>query len=436
VTARLREDAQRIVSAAIAAVDPDRLIRDSLALDGSVVLLCGTPAVQLPDGGGVRVVAAGKAAPAMCAAVADIVRSRLLGGTVAAPPRHAPAIEGVEVWEAGHPVPTMHSVAAAASALWEARSAGPDDLVLCLLSGGASALWTAPEAGLTLDDLRRTTTSLLRAGAPISEVNTVRKHLSRIAGGRLARAAAPAPVLTLAVSDVIGAGDDMIGSGPTLPDPSTFADALSVLRHRDAEVPPAVLAHLQAGAAGRVPETPKPGDLDNLAGFHLLASIDEALNGARAEAGRLGYEVEVVCARTEGEAREVGEEIARRARREQDAGRRCAALLWGGETTVKVSGDGKGGRNQEVALAAALTLEGVEGVAVASLGTDGIDGPTDAAGALVDGDTIGRGRAAGLDPHAALARNDAYTFLHAAGDLLVTGPSGTNVNDVCVALIA
>jgi glycerate 2-kinase len=436
VTATLREHAQRIVRAAVAAVDPERLIRDSLGLEGSRLTLRGTPAVLLPEAGGVRLLAAGKAAPAMAASAAAILGPRLLGGSVAAPPGHAPPIGGLEVWEAGHPVPTIHSVAAAASALWEARSAGPNDLLLCLLSGGASALWTAPEAGLTLDDLRLTTTALLRAGAPIAEVNTVRKHLSRIAGGRLARTAAPARVLTLAVSDVIGTGEDSIGSGPTLPDPSTFADSLTILRERDVRVPTAVIAHLEAGVAGRVGETPKPGDLDNLAGFHVLASIDEALEGARAEAERQGYQVEIVSARTEGEAREVGTEVARRARHDRDAGRRRVALLWGGETTVTVKGDGRGGRNQEVALAAALTLEGLAGIAVGSVGTDGIDGPTDAAGALVDGGTVARGREAGLEPAAALARNDAYPFLCAAGDLLFTGPTGTNVNDVCVALIA
>jgi glycerate-2-kinase len=369
-----------------------------------------------------------------------VLGERVAGGTITVPAggptRRLP---GIDVWTASHPVPDTHGLAGAAAALEVARAAGEDDLVLCLLSGGASALWPAPPAGVSLSDLRAATGSLLRAGAPIAEINAVRRHLSRIAGGWLARAAAPARLVTLAVSDVVGSAPDAIGSGPTVPDPTTYADALEVLRRREVDVPPAVRAHLQRGDLGEAPETPKPGDpAFARASYRVVASSRDALAAAAEEAERLGYRTTVVGDDMEGEARRVATEVAALAwgaHAEGESARAPAAFLLGGETTVTVRGPGRGGRSQELALAAALEIEGEPGVVVAAVGTDGRDGPTDAAGGMVDGETTARGRAAGLEARDALERNDAHAFLRASGDLVVTGPTGTNVNDLVLVLV-
>lgn len=370
----------------------------------------------------------------MAAGVLELMGERVVGGVITVPDGLGRPLRGIDVWEAAHPVPDARGLAGAAEALAFARSAGRDDLVLCVLSGGASSLWPAPPDGVTLGDLREVTGRLLAAGAPINDINTVRRHLSRIAGGGLARAADPARVLTLAISDVVSGPAHAIGSGPTLPDPSTYADALGVLSRWEVAPPAAVRRHLQAGVAGEVPETLKPGEPGSAAPFHVIASLREALAAAAEEAARLGYASAVVDDRIEGPARDAGQAIGRAVLAAREAGGR-RALVWGGETTVVVKGAGRGGRNQELALAAARVLQDRPGIALASFATDGIDGPTSAAGALIDGGTIGRAAERGHDPDAALEDNDSCTFLGAAGDLVVTGPTGTNVNDVVVALI-
>jgi len=343
------------------------------------------------------------------------------------------------VWEAAHPVPDARGLAGAADALACARGAGPRDLVLCLLSGGASALWPSPPVGVTLTDLGALTGRLLRAGATIRELNTVRKHLSRIGGGGLACATHPARVVTLAVSDVVGSALDVIASGPTVPDPTTFADALDVIDRYEVTGTSTALAYLRSGADGRAPETPKPGDpAFARASAHVVAGNADALRGAAAEAERLGWRAEIVADDLEGEARDVAGQIATYALERQRAlgsGEAPLALLLGGETTVTVRGSGLGGRNQELALALAIELAGREGIVAASLGTDGTDGPTDAAGGMVDGETVSRGIAQELDARDFLARNDAHPFLRATGGLLVTGPTGTNVCDVVLILV-
>ncbi len=428
---RLRTDALRIVEAGIAAADPRAAVLRALEHEEAA----GTPAAER-----VWLVGAGKAAAGMAAAALEVLGSRVAGGTVTVPAgTPAPDLAGIEVWWAAHPVPDTHGLAGAAAALEMARAAGRDDLVLCLLSGGASALWPAPPAGVSLTALAVTTERLLRAGAPISEINTVRRHLSHIAGGWLARDAAPARLLTLAVSDVVGSAPEAIGSGPTSPDPTTFRDALDVLRRREVDVPPEVRAHLQRGDAGEVPETPKPGNPAFLrATYRVAASNRDALAAAAEEAERLGYRTTVVADDLEGEAREAGAEVAALAwgsHAEGSVPGGPTAFLLGGETTVTVRGPGRGGRNQELALAAAREIDGEPGVVVASVGTDGRDGPTHAAGAVVDGETVARGAAAGLDAGEALDRNDSHAFLRASGDLVVTGPTGTNVNDLVLVLV-
>jgi len=339
-------------------------------------------------------------------------------------------------------MPTAGSEYAGRRALRIAASLRADETLLVLLSGGASALMAVPADGLSLADKQNTTRCLLRAGADIHELNTVRKHLSAIKGGWLA-AAAPGACRTFAISDVVGDDPSVIGSGPAVPDATTFRDALDVLRRfggaaGDAAYPPVVVDRIAAGARGEVPETPKPDD-GRLAraSMHVIGGRRQAMEGAAAEAVSRGYHVVRVDDAVVGEARAVAPSHLRAAlARAADVGR-PACIVSSGETTVRVTGDGVGGRNQEFALACAAPLEAVgTPAALASIGTDGIDGPTDAAGALVDATTIARARASRLDPAVFLQRNDTYHFFKTLDDLIRTGPTGTNVGDLQAILLA
>jgi hydroxypyruvate reductase len=355
--------------------------------------------------------------------------------------RGAAALSRIQLVEGGHPIPDERGRAAAEEIVRLARGAGADDLVLCLISGGGSALAPLPVAGVSLGEKQAVTRLLLEAGATINELNAVRKHLSALKGGQLARAACPAPVVALLLSDVIGDPLDVIASGPTAPDPTTFGDALAVLdrfglRER---VPAPVRRHLEAGAAGALPETPKPGDpvfetvANRVIGNNALVT-DAALAAAR----RLGYPPLLLTRELQGEAREVarvlGAIVAEAMRSGQPVGR-PACLVAGGETTVTVRGPGKGGRCQEFCLALVPALAARPGAVVLAAGTDGSDGPTDAAGAVVDWTSLARARENGLDPRAALAANDAYHFFAALGDLVATGPTGTNLLDLYLAVV-
>jgi hydroxypyruvate reductase len=341
----------------------------------------------------------------------------------------------VPVVEAGHPVPDAAGLAAAERTLALADGARASDLVLVLLSGGASANWIAPAAGLTLAEKQAVTRALLKSGASIGEINTVRKHLSRIKGGRLAARAAPARVVTLAISDVPGDDPAVIGSGPTVADPSTLADARAILARHRLDLPPAV----ERALVDPSNETPKPGD-PAFAGseFRLVARPADAFRAAEAEVRAGGYECVFLGDRLEGEARAVAAEHAKRARELAAAGRR-AAILSGGELTVTIRGNGRGGPNQEYALALALALDGMPGIAALAGDTDGTDGGAgradDPAGAFVDGTTAARARALGLDPAAFLADNDSTGFFTRLGDLLTPGPTWTNVNDFRAILV-
>ncbi|MDB4949956.1 MAG: Hydroxypyruvate reductase [Gemmatimonadetes bacterium] len=436
---RAREAVTHLLRAALAAVDPRGAVKRALELREGSIIVAGGDVVELGPDGGVWIVGAGKAAAGMAQGALEVLGDRLLGGTITTKDGHALDLPRLDVWEAAHPVPDTRGLAGAVAALDVARGMGEGDLLLCLLSGGASALWPAPPASVSLSDLRAVTDALLRSGAPIAEVNAVRKHLSRIAGGHLARAAQPARVVTLAISDVVGSALDSIASGPTVPDPTTYADALGVLLSRGARVPNAVLAHLQAGDAGEVPETPKPGDPAFLrASAHVIARNRHALDAVAAEAEHLGWNATVVADDLQGEAREVAAQVAALAwgaHAEGPSARLPHVFILGGETTVTVTGAGRGGRNQELALAVALELDGEPGVTVACIATDGTDGPTNAAGAVVDGTSVARGRAHGMEAHDALLRNDSHPFHRATGDLLVTGPTGTNVNDIILVLV-
>ena len=384
------------------------------------------------------VIAAGKAAPAMAAAVARRLGPRIRAGlVVASTPADVP--ERFELIVGGHPIPTNASEQAGRRALALAESCRAGERLLVLISGGASALMAVPAEGITLDDKRATTAQLLRAGADIHALNTVRKHLSAIKGGWLA-ARAGGPCDALSISDVVGDDPSVIASGPTVADASRFEDALEVLRRFVGEgaYPSAVVARLKRGAAGAEAETPKPGD-PRLARTttRVIGSRRNAMAGALTAAGGLGYHVLGIDDPVVGEARTTAVSHLRAVLARSAGLGRPACIVSSGETTVHVTGHGKGGRNQEFALAVAEPLARVEAPAmVASAGTDGIDGPTDAAGALADSTTLERARAAGLVPDRYLSDNNAYAFFDAMGDLIHTGPTGTNVGDLQVILLA
>jgi len=385
------------------------------------------------------VVGAGKAGASMARAVeqawAAEGRDGTLEGLVITRYDHTAPTEHIRVVEASHPVPDEAGLAAAREIMEMVSGLGEDDLVLCLISGGGSALLTMPAPGISLDDKRAVTGDLLRSGATIGEMNCLRKHLSAIKGGRLAAAAHPAQVVTLMISDVPGDDPAVIASGPTVPDPTTFAAARAVLAKYDITPPPAIAAHLTAEAD----ETPKPGD-PRLANSRAvtISTPQQSLEAAAVVAKQAGFEPMILSDAIEGEARDVAlvhAAIARQiALRGQPAAAPCA-LISGGETTVTVRGKGRGGRNAEFLLALAVALDGLPGVHAIACDTDGIDGSEDNAGALVAPDTLARAACLDVDARAHLANNDAYGFFESLDDLLITGPSLTNVNDFRAVLI-
>lgn len=388
---------------------------------------CVTPHLPPPPKGRTLVLGAGKASAAMARAV-EAAWPGPLSGLVVTRYGHGVPCRVIEVVEASHPVPDTAGQRAAERILAAASGGGADDLVLCLISGGGSALLTLPAPGLTLEDKQAVNALLLPSGATIAEMNCVRKHLSAIKGGRLARAAFPARMVTLAISDVPGDDLAVIASGPTVADPTTFADARAILAKYRVGAPAAVTRHLAAAAD----ETPKPGDPRLAhATARLVATPRRALEAAASVARRLGLAPVVLGDAIEGEARIVAAEHARLARTTKPG----TVLLSGGETTVTVKGEGRGGRNAEYALGLALALDGAPGVSAIACDTDGIDGTEDNAGALVTPDTLARARTLGLDAAIHLAANDAYGFFSAVGDLVVTGPTLTNVNDFRAILV-
>lgn len=426
----LRAAARAVFDAALAAAEVRPLVLQALR---------GRP---WPGAGRVLVVGAGKASGAMAAAVEEALGDRVRAGAVAVKDRHLGPTRRVRLLEAGHPVPDERGVQAAEAVRALAACAAANDLVLVLISGGGSALLPAPAPPVTLSDKQDLTRLLLAAGADIRQLNVVRKHCSRIKGGQLARAASAAGRVTgLVLSDVIGDPLDVIASGPTVPDPSTFEEALAVLERFDlrARTPRQVLDRLEEGARGRIAETPKPGDavfdrVENLVIGNNARVVDAAARRARS----LGLAPHVLTTALEGEARRAAIGFAALAR-DIRAGRgpvpAPACVIAGGETTVTVTGDGQGGRCQEFALACALEMDGMEGVVALAAGTDGTDGPTDAAGAVADGDTVRRARDHGLDPAERLRANDSHPLFRALGDLVITGPTNTNLLDVYLLLV-
>ena len=436
----------RCFRAAVEAVDPARLVASVLRVEGDAVVLDAPgvrTAIPLSSLRKIHLVGAGKAGRAMGEAALAALGKRVADGVIAVP-RGAEGRSGpVRFAAAGHPVPDIFSFAAAREILSLLERAGKGDLVVALVSGGGSAMLSAPVPGITMEEKAETFRLLLRAGADIASFNAVRKHLSEVKGGLLAKAAQPATTWALLLSDVPGDDPSVIASGPFSPDPTTYADAIGVLERYGIfyAVPSAVRRHLAEGADGTLPETPKPDDPVFLGTTSALVgsnrtSMDAAALRMTLERDAGPAAIVLLPGFLHGEARECARSFCARLRKAAEAlsPGHAVVMIAGGETTVNVRGSGKGGRNQEFALAAAVELAGEGAMAVLAAGTDGIDGPTDAAGAFVDETSVARAASIGLDPGAHLSRNDAYPFFDALGDLVVTGPTGTNVADLSIGL--
>ncbi len=422
----MKKHAMQIFRAALEAADPQHAVMRGLRSDGRV-LVAGKQRYKLTDIERIFVIGAGKASAAMASAVERLLGRRITDGFVNVPDGVTSRVRRLRLHEARHPLPDERGVEGSHRIAEIARGAGERDLVICVISGGASALMPAPVAGLTLEQKQTLTRALINGGATIHELNTVRKHLSAIKGGQLAAMAYPARVLALILSDVIGDDLDVIGSGPTVPDGSTVDDAATVL-HKYGMDPPEGLH-----------ETPKRGDprlshVQNL----IVGSNRLAIDAAAKQARELGYKPLVLSTFIEGETRDVAlmhAAIVKEIRQSGRPARPPVCVLSGGETTCTVRGSGSGGRNQEFVLAAAIALAGMPDTVIFSAGTDGLDGPTDAAGAIADGETVARAAALGLDARAFLADNDSYHFLAPLNGLIKTGPTGTNVMDVRAILV-
>ncbi|HVI43390.1 MAG TPA: DUF4147 domain-containing protein [Chitinophaga sp.] len=422
---------------AVSAVHPAQLIRSNISVRNNSIFISGNEYV-LPADGKIYVIGAGKAAAAMALETEKILTPHYpLQGFVVTKYGHTLPLAHIGLLEAGHPVPDENSVSAAVRLTEIAQQAQSNDLVIFLLSGGASALVADFPPGSSLEEVQQLFTLLLRSGADIGEMNTVRKHLSGFKGGQLAEKVYPATLYTLILSDVVGDDLSVIGSGPTVPDPSTFADTLNILRkyHLTEKIPGTLLQYILDGVDGKIPDTPKPGSShtthvhNHLAGTNLIA-----LQAAAEKAAQLGYHPQILSAATTGDAHTIAEMLVSKALTYTDLWPGC--LLLGGETTVNVTGDGLGGRNQQLALAAGIALAGHKGITILSGGTDGTDGPTDAAGAIADANVMEHAAKLHINANYFLHNNDAYHFFSKAGGLLVTGPTQTNVMDLMIVLIA
>ncbi len=434
---QLRRDALAIFNAAVNAVDAANAVKRHVCLDGSTLEVAGR-SYALAGFNNIYLIGAGKAVVPMAQAMEELLGARLAGGIVVTKYGQALPLQKILVIEAAHPIPDSAGLEGARQIAGIAQRASADDLIILLVSGGASALLPYPIDAMTLGDKQSVTQLLLRSGATIRETNAVRRHLSQIKGGKLAQLAYPAQLIALILSDVIGDALEDIASGPTAPDPTQFADCWEILRkyRLEAKIPIAVRDILECGAQGKIGETLKAGnDVFTRVQNVIVGSNRLATAAAKSRAENLGYRSEILSNEIAGESRDVARRHAAILKRAiTEPAQLPACIISGGETTVTVSGDGRGGRNQEFALSAAIEIAGIEKVAVLSAGTDGIDGPTDAAGALVDGDTVSRGQSHGYDAAQFLARNNAYPYLHATGDLLLTGPTQTNVMDIQVML--
>jgi glycerate 2-kinase len=420
----------RILAAAIHAVEPGNAVRSFFRRNGNILRVGGRD-YFLDKIHKIHVLGVGKAAPAMTRALVDLLGGKDFSGLMVSKHSDMPPIKGIEQFQGGHPIPDQHSLRAGQKAVEVLKRVGADDLLICLISGGGSALMTTPLPGLELDEIQSLTAALLQCGARIDEINTIRRHVDQLKGGGVARMATPARTVSLILSDVVGSPLEAIASGITAPDPSTREDALGIISRYGLEksVSPQILRTLR-----EEPETPKPGDplFDNVQNV-LVGSNPQAAQSALEQASREGFSTHLLQTDLQGEAREVGKSIAKNLRQILQTGEpvtRPFCLVAGGETTVTIRGNGRGGRNQELALAAVPDLGGLTNVMLVTLATDGEDGPTDAAGAVVTAKTLKRGQKLRLFPQTFLDNNDAYHYFDPLGDLLKPGPSGTNVNDL------
>jgi glycerate 2-kinase len=437
---QLRKNAEAVFQAGLEAVNPIHAIKKHVTHQDDR-LIVGDQDYNLAEYDGIYVIGTGKASAAMAQAVEELLGERLKGGVVNVKYGHSFPLNKIKVNEAGHPVPDEAGFHGTEEIIQLLKKTEKNDLVLFLISGGGSALLPYPAEGVTLEEKQQVTKCLLEVGACIHEINAVRKHLSRVKGGRLAKLAHPSTLISLVLSDVIGDDLDTIASGPTVPDSSTFDDCLKIIEkyQMGEKIPVSVVEFLEKGARGEAEETPKAGDpafqrTQNL----VIASNILAVQGAKRKAEELGYSSLILSTFVEGETKEVARVHAAVAKEILQTGNpvpRPACVISGGETTVTIRGKGLGGRNQEFVLAAAIDIDGLENVVILSGGTDGTDGPTDAAGAIADGMTKNRALEKGMNAEQYLRENNSYNFFEPLGDLLITGPTHTNVMDLRLVMV-
>jgi glycerate 2-kinase len=441
----MKRMARAIFSEALTAVDPTKILKERIRIDKSFLWIkIGDNSEKVFDLNRfdkIFLVGTGKASNSMAQAIEEIFEDRLTKGVITTKYGHLLPLKKTQIIEAGHPIPDQKGYEGAKIIHHLLKGSGPEDLVIFLLSGGGSALLPFPANGIELKEKQKVTQFLLDCGADIKEINTIRKHISWMKGGWLAKWAYPSTVIGFILSDVVGDPLDAIGSGPTVPDPSTFGEAWEVLRKYDLlnRIAPSIKNFLELGKEGKVEESPKMGDIvfqkvyNSLIGSNILA-----LRAAEKKATSLGLNTLILSSSIEGETREAARFHTAIAKEVISSGNpipKPACILSGGETTVTIKGNGLGGRNQEFVLAGALEISGTEKVVLLSGGTDGTDGPTDASGAVADHTTIQRAKSMGMDPRAHLDNNDTYPFFQKLGDLLITGPTQTNVMDVRILLV-
>ena len=432
-----------IFKAGIDAVNPYRLVLQSLKVEGNILNIKDV-SYDLNQFNNILVIGGGKATAPMAQAVENILGDRIGKGCIVVKYGHTSPLKKIRQIEAGHPLPDEAGVKGTEEILRLLEGADEKTLVICLLSGGGSALLVSPLDGITLDEKKEVNRFLLSVGARINEVNAVRKHLSKIKGGRLSEISHPATLITLILSDVIGDRLDVIASGPTVPDNTTFKDAMNVIEKYNLldKLPANVMILLKQGLRGDIKDTPKEGLIKDRT--FIIGNLKHALTAAKEKVVSMGYETEIISSELQGEARDTAKYLSAKAIKVQQflkSGESSRCLISGGETTVTVKGNGLGGRNQELALAFAVEIEGMKGITMLSAGTDGTDGPTDAAGAIVDGETVSKAKTLGLDPERYLNTNDSYNFFKRLDSLtgerhhVITGPTGTNVMDIQIILV-
>jgi glycerate 2-kinase len=434
-----REIAENIFITGVRSVLPEKIITSIMRLDGSILTISDHK-FRLDNIKNIYVIGAGKASAAMGHYVESILGKRITGGHIVVKYGYACKLKRIKVTEAGHPVPDENGLRATEDIVSISEQASENDLVICLISGGGSALLADLPPGILPEELYIVNNLLVRCGAAINEINSVRKHLSKIKGGQLAKIVTPTLLVTLILSDVTGNPPEIIASGPTVPDPSTFNDALNVIEKYSlaTDITSGVLNYLKEGASGLHPETPKPGDPIFASTMNFLAGTNNiALRAAKNHAVSLGFTTYIVDSELQGDVENVVESVISTAIsfKSNNEIHKPVCLLFGGETTIKVEGNGRGGRNQHLALSAAIRLKDLPGITLLAAGTDGTDGPTDAAGAVVDSETHGAAQSMNIDPVSYLGDFDSYSFFRLVGGHILTGPTFTNVMDLLIVIV-